>query len=240
MTKRSLAWSAIALLALAALAIGVFGLTGTRTVRLPEAMIQQRIDAQLPREHKGVRLTKATLNILEHDIVIALSVEGSVFGQQFSLEAQGAGIPQYRPADQAFYFLPSELTVSQLTISGESAADRIGKFTDRYITNPRLRENVETSIPGIKQWITDNLEPRALVLLGQTPIYKPKNDMKGIILKATLAGIAIDNGALVLSFSIWELTKTVFSCLFLLIFSLGAAAVLLRHPAWGIPLLVLP
>ena len=239
MTKRFYAWMAIALVALASLVVGMFGLTGTRTVRLSEAMIQERINAQLPKVHNGVTLTNATLDLLEHDISMTLAVEGNVLGQQFALTAKGAGIPEYRRSEQAFYFRPSELGISELTLRGESAADRIGKFTDRYVTNPGLRENIETSLPGLRLWLEDNLEPRALALLGQVPLYKPKNDMKGIIIKATLANIAIDNGALVLSFSIWELTKTVFFCVFLLVFTLGGAAVMLRHPAWGIPLLIL-
>lgn len=229
----------IGLLIVVSLAIGVFGLSGTRSVRLEGAMLQQRIDAELPKEHTGVKITKVTLYLLEHDVSIALSAEGSALGQQFSLEAEGVGVPEYRSTQEAFYFRPSELAITQLTLKGESTTDRAGRFADRYITNPTLKENIETSLPGVKLWVEDNLEPRALILLGQIPLYKPKNDMSGIIIKATLAGVAIDNGALVLSFSILELTKTVFSCLFLLLISLGVAMALVRSPAWGIPLIAL-
>lgn len=238
MTKRRVAWSCVVLLAFTSLVVGLFGLSGTRTIRVGESEIQKRVEAQLPKEHKGVRLTKATVNLLEYDVRITLTLEGKALGQSFSLEASGVGVPDYRQEEQAFYFLPSKLTVSKLEYSGESATDKMGKFADRYITDPKLKEKVEKSLPGVKQWVEDNLEPRVLSIFGNMPLYKPKNDMKGIVIKATLEKLSVENGALVLSFSLLQLTKTVIFCLLTLLGAIVMVGALLAFPGWGLAVIV--
>lgn len=238
MTKRHLAWSAIALLVLVSLAVGVFGLSGVRTVRISEADLKQRLDAQLPKELKGVKLTKATIGIHERDLSIALSLEGKFVGQPYALEATGVGVPNYMREKQAFYFRPSKLAVTKLELSGESATDKAGKFTDRYVTDPKLKERIKGTLPGMQRWVEDNIEPQALALFGAMPLYRPKNDMKGIIIKATLESLTVENGTIVLSFSLMQLTKTVLLCLFALLVALGFMVVLLRNPGWGVPVLL--
>ncbi|OGZ05321.1 MAG: hypothetical protein A3C93_04725 [Candidatus Lloydbacteria bacterium RIFCSPHIGHO2_02_FULL_54_17] len=240
MTRRTLTWSAVVLTAVVSLALGIFGLSGVRTVNVSGEDIQRRIDLQLPKESKGVKLTKATVDLGESDVRIAISLQGKALGQPFSLEATGVGVPTYRPEEQAFYFRPSKLVVSKLELSGESATDRVGKFTDRYITDPKLKERIEKSLPGVKRWVEDNLEPRALAMFGEMPLYKPKNDMKGIVIKATLESLKVENGMLVLSFSLMQLTKTVLLCLFALLAALGFTVALIRNPEWGVPLLLIP
>ncbi|MEK7117986.1 MAG: hypothetical protein AAB869_00055 [Patescibacteria group bacterium] len=181
-----------------------------------------------------MKLTKATTNLLEHDVHIALSLDGKALGQPLLLDATGVGVPEYRQGEQAFYFRPSELTISRLEFSGESATDKAGKFADRYITDPKLKEKIEKSLPGVKRWVGDNLEPRALAIFAQMPLYKPKNDMKGIVIKATLEKLSVENGALVLSFSLLQLTKTVFICLLAFLAGIAMLGALLGSPRWGL------
>lgn len=238
MSKRRIAWCAIALVALASLLIGVFGLSGVKTVRLSAADLQARIDKELPREYKGVTLTRASLSITEKDVHIALELEGRTLGQHFSLEATGVGVPRYDRRDAAFYFAPSKLAVEKLVLSGESATERAGKFVDRYVTDQKLKERIAASIPGVERWVKDNLESHALAIFAQIPLYKAKNDLKGIVIKATLSDVAVHDGALVLSFSLLQLTITVLLACVTLLASVGFAFALFQHPNWGAPALL--
>lgn len=237
MTKRSLAWLALGSLMLASLSLGVFGLSGTRTVRIGEAEIQKRIDAQLPMSSsEWVTLTKATIQVKGGDVAVRLLLEGRALDQPFSLEASGIGVPEYRHNQQAFYFRPTKLAVTKLELLGESATDWGTMLLDRYITDPKLRKKIEENLPGVKKWIEDNLEPRALSLFATMPLYQPKNDIKGIVIKATLERLTVEDGAIVLSFSLLQLTKTVFLCMLAFLCAVATAFALLRNTEWGMPL----
>ena len=239
MTKRRFAWIAVVLVALAALVLGVFGLSGTRTIRVDEAMLQKHIDAQLPKTHKGVTIEKAVVHLVDHDLHVTTTATGKAFGQQFSLDAFGIGSPEYRPDTQAFYVHPTKLDVTRLDLSGESAVDKTSKLLQRYLTDPRIKERAMGTLPGVKLWIEDNIVPRALERLSQMPLYKPKNDLKGVIIKATLSGITVDKGAVVLVFSLLQLTISVVIALFALVASLGLMFTLARNPGWGVPVMTL-
>lgn len=237
MTKRRLAWCAVVCFTLIAIVVGVFGLSGVRTVRIDGAEIQKRIEAQLPKSYKNVKLTRAVVTLKEGDMAIALTLEGSVLGQSFVLEANGVGVPMYLKEREAFYFSPSELTVSKLELSGKSVVDRVGTFADRYVTNPKLKENIVATLPGVQRWVEDNFESHVLATLGNIPLYSPKNDMKGIVLKATLQDLKVENGTITLSFSLIELTKTVLFCVFLLIVAMVMVGGMIMFPEWGLVML---
>ena len=70
--------------------------------------------------------------------------------------------------------------------------------------------------------------------LATRPVYRFKNDFKGFVLKASLVDVTIDRDALVVTFSLWNLTVTCAVFALVLIGALSVVYLLIRHPLWGL------
>src|SRR3984957_21079650 len=70
--------------------------------------------------------------------------------------------------------------------------------------------------------------------LATRPVYRFKNDFKGFVLKASLVDVTIGHDALVVTFSVWNLTVTCAVLALVLIGLLSIAYLLIRHPLWGL------
>ena len=237
MTKRKLAWISATIFAATAVLLAGFGITGTQTMSLGVDEIQKRIDAQLPKTFKTERVTGAELKLREKDLEIQLAVEGRVLTQQFSLTATGTGVPVYH--DQAFFFKPTKLLVSRIELTGGSVTDKATQLLDRYVTDSKIHDRIKGALPGIKNWVDDNFESHALALLERTPLYTPKSDFKGTIIKASLESVNIVNGKLEIKFSLLKLTGSVLFGIIILLGAIAMTGALIMCPEWGaVPLFI--
>ena len=66
------------------------------------------------------------------------------------------------------------------------------------------------------------------------PVYRFKEDFKGIVLKAALVDVTIQQDALAVRFSLWNLTVTVAAFALVLFGVLLVVFFLVRHPRWGL------
>lgn len=71
-------------------------------------------------------------------------------------------------------------------------------------------------------------------MLEKTPLYKLKSDFKGIVIRASLEKIWIENGVLHATISLWQLTTTLAVWAVCLVFAVVLAFGLIMSPDWGL------
>ena len=70
--------------------------------------------------------------------------------------------------------------------------------------------------------------------LSTFPIYRLKDDAKGLVVRTVLWAVAIENNTLVVTFSVWGVTLVAAACCLLLLGLAALAVLLVRNPAWGL------
>jgi hypothetical protein len=70
----------------------------------------------------------------------------------------------------------------------------------------------------------------AVHTLEQPPVYRLKDGVKGLLIKASLASLTIDQDRLVVTFSIWQLTLSVLFGFLRLIGGIVLMLILIAHP----------
>jgi hypothetical protein len=68
----------------------------------------------------------------------------------------------------------------------------------------------------------------------RSPHRRAQEDFKGIVLKAALVDVAIEQNTLVVTFSLWNLTIAVATLALVLLAVLLVIFLLIRHPLWGL------
>src|SRR5262249_51793361 len=152
------------------------------------AQLQERVNRTLPREFKGVTVDAATVTIAESRIALRVDVHASAAGQSFSATASARGVPVYDSEHGAIHFDADNVEVSNVKASGSLASRLEGRL------GGRLEEAASKLVAaGIKAY------------LAARPVYRFKDDVKGIVLKAAVSNIAIENDLLVITVSLLNL-----------------------------------
>src|SRR5437763_5079647 len=192
MTRRRIAWVVAILLAV----IGIAGaawtaVTGGR-ITFTAAQLQERVNRALPREFKGVTVDAATVAIAEGRIALRVDVHAAAAGQSFSATASARGVPVYDAEHGAIRFDADNVEGSNVKASGSLATRLEGRF------GGRLEEAAGRLVAaGLKAY------------LAARPVYRFKDDVKGIVLKAAVSNIAIEGEVLVITVSLINLTTGV-------------------------------
>ncbi len=214
MSKRRLGWAI-------AIVLGVIGIAGAAwntmsggRITFTAAQLQERINRSLPREFKGVTVDAAKVEIAEGRIALHVAVHAAALGRSFSAAASARGVPVYDAARGMLFFDADDVEVTNVKASGSLT----GALEDRF--GGLLKEAVGKLVAaGIKAY------------LDARPVYRFKDDVKGILLKATVSNIAIEGGLLVITVSLLNLTAMGALCLGLAILALILVIYLMRHPA---------
>jgi hypothetical protein len=69
--------------------------------------------------------------------------------------------------------------------------------------------------------------------LAARPVYRFKDDVKGLVLKAAITDVAIEGNAVAIGVSLLNLSVMVAVCLLALLAIVVIVVQLIRHPAWG-------
>ena len=88
------------------------------------------------------------------------------------------------------YFDADEIKIEQLTIAGRTVLGEEGG---------RLSNTVRSALQGVA-------ESGIKAYLASRPVYRFKDDVKGVVLKAALVDVAIEQNTLTVTFSLWNLT----------------------------------
>jgi hypothetical protein len=209
MSKRVLVRTLVIVLALLATAGMLWSMFGTSKLVFTESELQERLNQQLPRTVRDVTIERIDVGLAESRLALRIAF------QAIGLAPEGVGGP----------------------VDPGRAALRAGKRHDAF----RSRGDEHRSADNRRQERAAGrrrgpaAERAIKAYLAARPVYRVKDDLKGVLLKAALVDVAIERDRLVVTFSIWNLTTTVAIFALLLIGALLAVYLLVRHPHWGLP-----
>jgi len=202
MTKLRL--TSIAALALGALTIAGAALSafGPERVALSEAQLQQRINRELPRQFRSVTVERATVRLVDDRISLRVETRATALGTILIATALARGVPRYDAEHGEVFFDAEDVQLEDFGSGGlvKQLGSRIGG---------RLGERIEQNVPRIEAATASAIAIGTKAYLAARPVYRFKDDIKGLVLKAAIKDIAIVGDTLVISISLIRLTATV-------------------------------
>ena len=222
MSKRTLAWIVVAFLGVLSTAGLLFFTFGTSKLTFSESDLQTRLNRQLPRTVREVTIDRVAVRLAENRLALRVEIQGTVLRQPVSAVVAARGVPRYEAQSGEMYFDADDVKVEQLTIAGRSVAGEEDAATRRRTTEAAGAAVQRLAETAIKAY------------LATRPVYRFKEDFKGVVLKAALVDVSIQQSTLAVTFSLWNLTVTVAIFAVALILVLLAVFLLIRHPLWGL------
>ncbi len=252
MQKRTIAKSSLAIaksslwgvivIGVGVLAAGLI-ILGKLELRFDEAQIQKLINTELAKrtddngfitvKGRKIKVNEVAISVGDKEMGVAFNMEGKELTQKIRLSAAGTGVPEFR--DGAFYIKASNIEIREFVIGEGKIGEKIKGFANKHIDGPRKREAVIEAAPKIAAWVKEYAEVGVMRTLEKMPVYTVKNDAPGIILKASLDSLKVENGHLVAVLSVRQLTRTMLFIAFVAIVSLGLLVAMARYPGWGAP-----
>jgi hypothetical protein len=226
MSRRGFAWIVVACVGALAAAGLLWSVFGTSKLVFAESDLQTRLNQQLPKTIWDVTIERMVVRLAENRMALRVEMQGTVMRQPVAAVVSAHGIPRYAARNAAMYFDADDVKIDQLTISSKSvigAGDTATRGRLTEATGAAVQRVAETAIKGY---------------LAALPVYRFKQDFKGIVLKAALVDVTIEHNALVATFSLWNLTVSTATFAFVVMVMLLFAYVLIRHPLWGLGTIV--
>jgi hypothetical protein len=222
-TKRRLAWIALAIIGALAAFAALWSAFGPDQIVLTTAQLQERINRALPREFKGITVEQATINVADGRVTLRVTTNATALGQTVKAVVSARGVPRYDGERGEIFFDAEDVKVTDVALAGGSLAEHIGRLG-------ALRERAEmaagsAAAAGLKAY------------LAAQPVYRFKGDIRGIVLRATLADVAMQTDSIVIKLAVVKLTATVAVCLAVLLAVAFLIVQLVRHPDWGLVIL---
>jgi hypothetical protein len=207
MTKLPL--TGIVALALGALAIAGAALSafGPEQIALSEAQLQDRMNRELPRQFHGVTIEGATVSLADGRISLRVEARATALGKMLTATAFVRGVPRYNAERGEVFFDAEDVRLEDFGSGGlaKQLGSRIGG---------RLGEQVEQNVPRVEAAAASVIAIGTKAYLAARPVYRFKDDIKGLVLKAAIKDIAIVDDTLVISVSLIKVTATVAGWLF--------------------------
>jgi hypothetical protein len=221
MSKRNLAWILVAIVGILSTAGMLWSSFGTDGVVFTESALTARVNHELPRTIRTVTITRVAVSIADDRLALRINLRTDVLRQPVSAVVSAAGVPRYDTHSEALYFDLDAAKIDQLTIAGKTLVDEDATARSRMIdaVGPAVQRGAESA---------------ARNYLSTVPVYRLKNDLKGFVLKAALSDVKIQHNALVVTFSLWNLTVTVLIFALPLLIVAVSIYLLIRDPLWGV------
>jgi hypothetical protein len=199
----------IAVLALGALAIAGAALSafGPERIALNELQLQERINRELPRQFRGVTVERATVSLAGGRISIRVETRATALGKMLMATAFARGVPRYN-ADRGEVFFDAD-DVRLEDFGSDGLAKRLGSRI-----GGRLGEEIEQNLPRIEAAAASVIAIGIKAYLAARPVYRFKDDIKGLVFRATIKDITIAEDTLVIGVSMIRLTTAVAAWLF--------------------------
>ena len=222
MTRRQLAWIALAVLTALAMIGALWSAFGPDRIVLTTAQLQERVNRALPREFKGVTVERATVTVADRRLALRIEARAAALGLTLRAIVSARGVPLYDSERGEIFFDAEDVKVTDLSLAGADPA-----APHRPGLGGALRERAEAAAAKV---IAAGLK----AYLAERPVYRFKDDLKGIVLKAAISDVATQSDAIVITVSLVKLTVTVGLDLALLLALLVLIVALIRHPGWGL------
>ena len=218
MSKRRIAWIVVALVGLLSAAGLLWSMFGSDRLTFTAEVLQSRLNQQLPRTVRDVTIERVNVALADNRLALRIAMQARVLQQPVSATVSARGVPRYEAPEAAMYFDADEIKIEQLAISGRTVVGEEGG---------RLSNAVRSALQGVA-------ESGIKAYLAGRPVYRFKDDFKGMVLKAALVGVAIEQNTLMVTFSLWNITVTTGMFVLCLIMLVLAIYWLIRHPRWGL------
>lgn len=196
-------WFAIVGLVVCVVVAVVCGWT-KQTISVSESMAEMVVEKELPKMHAhGVQVNH--LQIRFHDAAeITLEVEGSRLGKQFSMVVTAVGQPDITHSHNGeFYFRPEKVDIKDFKFSGIAPSGIVQHAAERYLLNhPGMQNALDDAAPHIEGWMKTAAEMSATTVLQHVPVYKLKDDWKGLLLGASVSQAKVVGDHLDITFSV--------------------------------------
>lgn len=228
---RRLTWFAAFVLGVLALAGAAWSAFGPEKIVLTEPQLQERINRQLPREFRGVTVERATISLADGRVSLHIEAQATALGQAFAAAAFARGVPRYNAEGGEIFFDAEDVRLEDFKVGTGSLAERAERLGARL--GGRVGEAVEQNLPRVQSAASALITAGVKGYLAARPVYRFKDDVKGVVLKATIGDIAIVGETLVIDLTPIKLTATVGFWLLGLVLVLFVVVWLVRRPGWG-------
>jgi hypothetical protein len=220
MSRRKLAWIIIACAGMLSIAGLFWTMCATSRLVLSEVDIQTRLNRELPRTVREATVDRVAMHFADDHLTLRGEVHGTILHEPVAATVIATGIPRYDAQRGQMSFDADVVKIDQLTVAGRNV-----------IGGPDTRGRLSEAVSAATR---HSIESAIKLYLATEPVYRFKDDFKGVVLKASLVNVAIEQNSLVLTFSLWNLTTTVAGFALVLFVVLLIIYVLVRHPLWGL------
>jgi hypothetical protein len=206
MTKLGLCWTAALLLAAITITGAALSVFGPERIALTEGDLQGRLNRALPRQFHNVTVERGAVNVADGRITVRVEIRATALGKTIATAAVARGVPQYNAERGEIFFDADDVEIEDSGAGGlvKQLGIRIGgKLGEKIEQNmPRVEDAAASLVAGgIKAW------------LASQPVYRFKDDIPGLVFKATLKDIAVEGDRLVIGLSLVRLSAAAFAWL---------------------------
>lgn len=182
-------------------------------VTITERDIQSILDKQIGREipvpglvgvavHK-MRADKLEAHLANGQLTFVGAATGSLAsGDEFSLSVQAIGVPRYQKGE--VFFDAQDARITDISYNRSAFKEKIiglsGVFGDR--TQGKVAKKLET----LDKWENGAATRLLTYTLEKHPVYKIKDELKGVFVRAALDRMTVMNDYITFVFSLWSLT----------------------------------
>ena len=235
MTARTLGWIAIIVLGLFSLAAGAWAIYGKNEISMSQAQIQEMIAKQLPMEKYGVTISNARLDLSGSQIGVTVNAEAA----NFTADGRTRGSLRYDAMKGSFYFVPSELELTNLASSeGESVADKVTGLIDRWVDSEKVQQNADVIAGKANELAHSAVLKTSSWALDRIPVYTLPDDFKGNAARMFLTDVEVRGDTIVAHLSFWQFTKMVALYAVVFVIALAMAVALVLNPELGAAFLI--
>ena len=222
MSKRRIAWIVVALVGVLSAAGLVWSIFGSDRLTFTAAELQSRLNQQLPRTVRDVTIERVDVALTDNRLALRIALQARVLQQPVTGTVSARGVPRYAAQEAAMYFDADEIKIERLAIAGRTLVGEEGG---------RLANAARSTLQGAA-------ESGIKAYLATRPVYRFKDDFKGVVLKAALVDVAIEQNTLAVTFSLWNLTMAAAMFALILIMLVLVIYWLIRHPLWGLEAII--
>jgi hypothetical protein len=202
MTRPRLTWIAALLLAALTLAGAALSAFGPERIALSQADLQERVNRALPRQFNNVTVERATVSLADGRISVRVETRAAALGKTIATAAVARGVPQYNAERGEVFFDADDVRIEDSGSGGlvKQLGLRLGG---------RLGEQIQQNMPRVEDAAAGLVAGSIKAWLAARPVYRFKDDIRGIVFKSTLKDIAIVGDTLVIGVSLIRLSAAV-------------------------------
>ena len=230
-------WLVVALLLAGGVALMLW--SGETTLSLTQEEIQSGVDAGLGKDFPVKGPAQAIVKSLRADSAKALIHDGRIDflidatgvlrnDKTFSVSVFAAGAPRYE--DAAFYFEPEKIEVKNLAFAGATPGELIARFAERHGLRDPAEQFLEGEAKRLQQLVAPIAAGLAKEILAHRPIYRLRDDMKGMLIKSSLQTVRVAGDRLDITVKLLQFgARAMLGALFLIVAIALAGALLLKR-----------